>query len=128
MSDTFFKKVINFSATPDPKKGQHPDVEITDAEAVQAKLIKKVELGNEEETVVDAINKFEEIPHLLQDLSKYAKRNRIFISGSYCREIDESDDDYKKLIERRKENYKYNLNETVSIVHTEDIAYWVNNQ
>ena len=39
-----------------------------------------------------------------------------------------SDDDYKKLIERRKESYKYNLNETVNIVHTEDIAYWVNNQ
>ncbi|SHL50919.1 SIR2 family protein [Fibrobacter sp. UWH4] len=42
------------------------------------------------------INDFKEIPQLLRDLSKYAKRNRIFISGSYCREIDESDDDYKK--------------------------------
>ena len=39
-----------------------------------------------------------------------------------------SDDDYKKLIEKRKASYKYNLNETVNIVHTEDIAYWVNNQ
>ena len=39
-----------------------------------------------------------------------------------------SDDDYKKLIEKRKESYKYKLNETLNIVHTEDISYWVNNQ
>ncbi len=62
---------------------------------VEYELFKKNLKENYNITSIE-INKFEEIPHLLQDLSKYAKRNRIFISGSYCREIDESDDDYKK--------------------------------
>ena len=37
-----------------------------------------------------------------------------------------SDEDFEKLISRRKENYKYKLNETISVEHTEDISYWVN--
>src|SRR5699024_7299061 len=61
LSDSFFKKTINFSATPNMKRGQNPDVEITDEEAINAKLIKKVEFGNDEDTVEDAINKFEQI-------------------------------------------------------------------
>lgn len=67
LSDTFFKKVINFSATPDPKKGQHPDVEITDEDAINAKLIKRIEFGNDEDTVEDAINKFEMIKKEYRD-------------------------------------------------------------
>ena len=61
LSSTFFSKIINFSATPNLKRGQAPDVQITDEEAVNAKLIKRVEIGNEEDTVEDAIIKFEEI-------------------------------------------------------------------
>lgn len=57
----FFSKVINCSATPNLKRGQHPDVEITDADAENAKLIKQVEMGGENEDVEVAINKFEEI-------------------------------------------------------------------
>ena len=49
------------SATPNLRRGQNPDVEITEEEAVNAKLIKHIELGNEEETVADALSKFEEI-------------------------------------------------------------------
>lgn len=61
LSDSFFKKTINFSATPNMRRGQTPDVEITNEEAINAKLIKKVEFGDDEETVEDAINKFEQI-------------------------------------------------------------------
>lgn len=61
LSATYFEKVINISATPNLKRGQTPDVEITDEEAVNAKLIKRIELGDENDTVEDAIVKFEEI-------------------------------------------------------------------
>ena len=61
----FFSKVINFSATPNLKRGQLPDVTITDSDAEQAKLIKHVELDEEmkptEVLVEEAICKFEEI-------------------------------------------------------------------
>lgn len=59
LSNNFFEKIINFSAT--PKRGQIPDVEITNEEAINAKLIKRVEFGDDEDTVEDAINKFEQI-------------------------------------------------------------------
>lgn len=61
LSTSYFDKIINFSATPNLKRGQNPDVQITDEEAVQAKLIKRIELGDDNETVEDAILKFEEI-------------------------------------------------------------------
>ena len=59
--NSFFDKVINFSATPNLKRGQHPDVEITDEAAQNAKLIKMVVWGDESDTVEAAICKFEEI-------------------------------------------------------------------
>jgi len=61
ISPKFFTKTFNFSATPNLKRGQMPDVQITDDEAVQAKLIKRVEFGEETDTVEQAICKFEEI-------------------------------------------------------------------
>lgn len=61
LSDRYFTKVINFSATPKLSRGQYPDVEITDEKAVKAKLIKHVEMGAEKDTVEMAINKFEQI-------------------------------------------------------------------
>ena len=39
-----------------------------------------------------------------------------------------SDKDFASLIEKRKDNYKYELNETINIVHTDNITYWINNQ
>jgi len=68
ISDTYFEKIINFSATPNLKRGQNPDVEITDDDAVMAKLIKRVEIGNDEDTVGDAINKFELIKDSYRNL------------------------------------------------------------
>lgn len=61
LKDKYFEKIINFSATPKLSRNQYPDVQITDEEAVNAKLIKHVEMGAEEDTVEDAINKFEQI-------------------------------------------------------------------
>ena len=62
LSEKHFQKVFNFSATPNMKRGQVPDVQITDEEAVQAKLIKRVELNDDENVPVDAaIDKFLEI-------------------------------------------------------------------
>lgn len=68
LSANFFAKVLNFSATPKLKKGQRADVEITDAEAENARLIKHIELGDDEATVADAINKFEEIKENYRNL------------------------------------------------------------
>lgn len=61
LSKIYFDKIINFSATPNLKRGQNPDVQITDDEAVNANLIKRIELGNENDSIEDAITKFEEI-------------------------------------------------------------------
>ena len=67
LSNSYFDKVLNFSATPKLSRRQVPDVEITDSEAVDAKLIKYVELSDEEDVGV-AINKFEEIKEKYRDL------------------------------------------------------------
>lgn len=62
LSGKHFQKVINFSATPNLRRGQVPDVQITDEEAVQARLIKRVELCDDDSIPVDvAIEKFLEI-------------------------------------------------------------------
>ncbi len=68
LSNSFFDKVINLSATPNLKRGQNPDVEIKDEDAVNASLIKHIELGDENDTVADAICKFEEIKHEYRNL------------------------------------------------------------
>jgi len=54
-------KIINFSATPNIKRGQHPDVEIKVEDAENCKLIKTIEWGANTDDVTDAIKKFEEI-------------------------------------------------------------------
>ena len=62
ISDQYFARIFNFSATPKLSRGQVPDVQISDEDAVAAKLIKRVELIEDENaTVEDAIDKFLEI-------------------------------------------------------------------
>lgn len=68
ISPRYFDKIINFSATPNLKRGQNPDVMISDDDAVNAKLIKRVELGDANDTVEDAIRKFEDIKGLYRNL------------------------------------------------------------
>ena len=62
ISDRYFARTFNFSATPKLGRGQFPDVQISDDDAVAAKLIKRVELIEDSSvTVDDAINKFLEV-------------------------------------------------------------------
>ncbi|MCM1135965.1 MAG: DEAD/DEAH box helicase family protein [Clostridium sp.] len=61
LSNSYFAKIMNFSATPNLRRGQNPDVEIREEDAVNAKLIKRIEIGEEDASVADAICKFEEI-------------------------------------------------------------------
>ena len=61
ISDKYFDKTYNFSATPKLKRGQNPDVEITDDAAVGARLINKVVWGGEEETLDDALTMYNSI-------------------------------------------------------------------
>ncbi len=62
LSKQFFSKTYNFSATPKLSRGQYSDVEIKNEDAVNAKLIKDIELIDDPAVrVADAIVKFEEI-------------------------------------------------------------------
>lgn len=68
LSEQFFLKTYNFSATPKLSRGQHPDVEIKNDDAVNVKLIKALELNKNDDNEEDldlpvsyAIKKFEEI-------------------------------------------------------------------
>ncbi len=59
--NNYFSAIINFSATPKLSRGQLPDVEITNIEAENAKLIKKVKEGSKDDSLEIALEKFEEI-------------------------------------------------------------------
>lgn len=58
---SYFTKIINISATPSYKRGQIPDVEIKENEAISAKLIKSIVWGDDNDTLVDALHKFKKI-------------------------------------------------------------------
>lgn len=57
----YFSVVINFSATPKLSRKQLPDVEISNTDAENAKLIKQVEFQPEDDSLDTALDKFEEI-------------------------------------------------------------------
>jgi len=61
LSITYFTKVFNFSATPNLRRGQNPDVEIKEEDAVNTKLIKAVTIGDDSDELSDAIEMFENI-------------------------------------------------------------------
>ncbi|MFV8043376.1 DEAD/DEAH box helicase [Streptococcus pluranimalium] len=68
LSVEYFEKIYNISATPKLSRGQQLDVEITNEDAVNAKLIKRVELIEDSTAKVsDAIEKFEEIKQEYRD-------------------------------------------------------------
>ncbi|MCR5429642.1 MAG: DEAD/DEAH box helicase family protein [Eubacterium sp.] len=60
ISDKYFDKIYSFSATPKLKKGQSPDVEIKDVDAVNSKLIKKVLWGDDDESLETAVKKYKD--------------------------------------------------------------------
>ena len=58
---SYFTKVINFSATPNLKRGQHPDAQIKESDAINAKLIKKVNYESLDDSLDMALKKFEAV-------------------------------------------------------------------
>ncbi len=58
---SYFSVVINYSATPKLSRKQLPDVEISNTDAEEAKLIKQVEFQPETDSLDIALDKFEEI-------------------------------------------------------------------
>ena len=91
---SFFSKVINFTATPDKNKKQIPDVEITNLEAEEAKLIKKVVFGSEEDSLEEAIDKFLEVKDFYSKLiSKVNPCLIIQISNT-----SKGEEEYEKII------------------------------
>lgn len=61
LSRSYFYRTVNFSATPKLARGQHPDVEIRNEDAENARLIKTITWGDEAATVADALAKFGEV-------------------------------------------------------------------
>lgn len=102
LSEKFFTKIYNFSATPKLSRGQHPDVEIKNEDAVSAKLIKDIELNKneagEEDTdlpVSYAINKFEEV--------KKDYRNLLGLNPCLIIQISNKDKADEEIAEIKKE-------------------------
>jgi len=96
LSEKFFSKIYNFSATPKLSRGQHPDVEIKNEDAVNAKLIKDIELIDDPEAkVADAIEKFEEV--------KKDYRNLLGVNPCLIIQISNKDKADEEIAEIRKE-------------------------
>src|SRR5690606_12598338 len=66
--EAFISRIIDVSATPKLTRGQYPDVEISNEEAMQAKLIKIVEWGEDAAKLDDAIAKFESVKEEYRNL------------------------------------------------------------
>lgn len=98
LATKFFDKIINFSATPHLGRGQSPDVEITELDAINAKLIKKVDFHPEHEGVEFALNKFKDIK---KDYNNLLGINPcLIIQISNKDKADEEINNLKKLLEK----------------------------
>jgi type III restriction enzyme len=96
LSEKFFSKTYNFSATPKLSRGQHPDVEIKNDEAVNAKLIKGIELIEDPDIkVASAIEKFEEV--------KKDYRNLLGVNPCLIIQISNKDKADEEIAEIKKE-------------------------
>ena len=96
LSEKFFTKIYNFSATPKLSRGQHPDVEIKNDDAVNAKLIKDIELIDDQNIKVgSAIEKFEEV--------KKDYRNLLGVNPCLIIQISNKDKADEEIAEIKKE-------------------------
>ena len=102
LTEKFFTKTYNFSATPKLSRGQSPDVEIKNDDAVNAKLIKDIELnkndGGEEDDnlpVSYAIKKFEQV--------KKDYRNLLGVNPCLIIQISNKDKADEEIAEIKKE-------------------------
>jgi type III restriction enzyme len=93
LAPSYFYKTVNFSATPKLARAQHPDVEIKNEDAQNAKLIKTIEWGNETDTVADALAKFEKIKKDYRNLLEVNPCLIIQISNK-----DKADEELKNII------------------------------
>lgn len=66
--ENYISRIIDVSATPKLSRGQYPDVELSNEEAMQAKLIKTVEWGEDDAKLDDAIAKFESVKEEYRNL------------------------------------------------------------
>lgn len=140
----YFTKIINFSATPKLSRSQNPDVEITNLEAESTKLIKSVEIGDEEDSLENALEKFEEIkknyinelkvnPCLIIQISNKDKaeeelKNNIFPSLKNHQELkwvyiageekncDTNDSGLKKLSVKKWKDYMKEKSSSISVI------------
>lgn len=140
-----FQKVFNFSATPNLKRGQVPDVQITDEEAVDACLIKSVELNEDATVPVEAaIDKLLEIrrdynnllathPCLIIQISNSGKAQeeweqivkpaidkhqelKWMLIVNKEKECDSNDDVKRRLSVNQWKNYARGKNSTIDII------------
>ncbi len=96
LSEKFFTKIYNFSATPKLSRGQHPDVEVKNDDAVNAKLIKDIELIDDPDIeVASAIEKFEEV--------KQDYRNLLGVNPCLIIQISNKDKADAEIAEIKKE-------------------------
>lgn len=145
LSEKYFSKIINFSATPNLRRGQVPDVQITDEEAVQAKLIKNIEFNEDDSVPIDAaIEKFLEIkkdynnllqthPCLIIQISNKDKATQEWeqvikpaidkhqelkwmLIVNQDKDCDTNDDVKKKLSVRRWKDYAKQKESTIDII------------
>lgn len=65
---SYISRIIDVSATPKLSRGQYPDVEIGNEEAMQAKLIKTIEWGEEDANLDDAVARFESVKEEYRNL------------------------------------------------------------
>lgn len=66
--ENYISRIIDVSATPKLSRGQYQDVEIGNEEAMQAKLIKTVEWGEDDAKLDNAIAKFEGVKEEYRNL------------------------------------------------------------
>jgi type III restriction enzyme len=96
LSEKFFSKTYNFSATPKLSRGQHPDVQIKNDDAVNVKLIKDIELIDDPDiSVASAIEKFEEV--------KEGYRNLLGLNPCLIIQISNKDKADAEIVEIKKE-------------------------
>lgn len=144
-AEKYFQKIFNFSATPNLRRGQVPDVQITDDEAVEACLIKRVDLNEDATVPVDvAIDKLLEIrpkysnllathPCLIIQISNSGKAKEEWLNKvkpaidkhqelkwmlivNKEKECDTNDDVKRRLPVRRWKDYAREKDSTIDII------------
>ena len=106
LSDKYFTKILNCSATPKLKKNQKCDVEIKEFEAVNTRLIKRVEYNDEDIDLEKILIKFKEIKRKYEDAIKDKNFGK---SVNPCLIIQISN---KEKADEEVENIKKKLNKT----------------